>query len=113
MHVQLQVVLDLDETLVMSYRASLVPHHLRPHQDSALHLHCSLGNASTTGVVAFLRPGLHEFLLKASQFAELIVFTAALSGEGQLLHICIPHGVLATAVVFAAGLGVQIETVVR
>ena len=91
----LQVVLDLDETLVCAFREAAVPKRLQsPQAMAATHafkMHCDLGNGQAGNVVVFQRPGLQEFLLKASQFADLVVFTAGLASKLSIHCSCLIH----------------------
>ncbi|XP_010517420.1 PREDICTED: CTD nuclear envelope phosphatase 1 homolog isoform X1 [Camelina sativa] len=85
---KLTVVLDLDETLVSAYETSSIPTALRTQAIEAglkwFELECVSstkecnGKPKTSHVTVFERPGLHEFLEQLSQFAHLILFTAAL-----------------------------------
>jgi len=84
------VVLDLDETLVCAYESSSLPATLRTQAVEA-GLHCfdmectspvkdAEGRQRVNRVTVFERPGLHEFLQRTSEFADLVLFTAALEG---------------------------------
>ena len=76
-----QVVLDVDETLVCAFKASKVPPALRGRGSFSL----------STGVggrlIIFQRPGLNEFLLRLSSFAEVVAFTAGVQGKDQYLRL--------------------------
>ncbi|KAF8114708.1 hypothetical protein N665_0034s0047 [Sinapis alba] len=93
---RLKVVLDLDETLVCAYETSTLPAALRNQAiDAGLNwfeLEClSSSDKEVNGkpkinyVTVFERPGLHEFLEKLSNFADLILFTAGLEGYARPL----------------------------
>uniref|UniRef100_A0A453FUV8 Mitochondrial import inner membrane translocase subunit TIM50 n=1 Tax=Aegilops tauschii subsp. strangulata TaxID=200361 RepID=A0A453FUV8_AEGTS len=90
-----QVVLDLDETLVSAYESSGLPPIVRTQAVEA-GLHCFdmecistdkdvEGKQKVNHVTVFERPGLHEFLQKTSEFADLILFTAGLEGYARPL----------------------------
>ncbi|CAM0955077.1 unnamed protein product [Alopecurus aequalis] len=92
---RLTVVLDLDETLVCAYESSSLPAAVRTQAIEA-GLHCfdmecissekdAEGRQRVNHVTVFERPGLHEFLLQTSQFADLILFTAGLEGYAKPL----------------------------
>ncbi|PNX58306.1 ctd small phosphatase-like protein 2-like, partial [Trifolium pratense] len=82
------VVLDLDETLVCAYETSSLPAALRSQAIEAglnwFDLECVSSDKEGEGkpkinyVTVFERPGLKEFLLKLSKFADLVLFTAGL-----------------------------------
>nr|CAB3464986.1 unnamed protein product [Digitaria exilis] len=101
---RLTVVLDLDETLVCAYESSTLPATLRTQAVEA-GLHCfdmdctssekakrdlqevmlhglqdAEGRQRVNRVTVFERPGLHEFLQRTSEFADLVLFTAGLEG---------------------------------
>ncbi|KAF8703803.1 hypothetical protein HU200_031895 [Digitaria exilis] len=91
----LQVVLDLDETLVCAYESSTLPATLRTQAVEA-GLHCfdmdctssekdAEGRQRVNRVTVFERPGLHEFLQRTSEFADLVLFTAGLEGYAKPL----------------------------
>ncbi|XP_023639664.1 CTD nuclear envelope phosphatase 1 homolog isoform X3 [Capsella rubella] len=92
---KLTVVLDLDETLVSAYETSSLPAALRKQAIEAglkwFELECVSstkecnGKPKTSYVTVFERPGLHEFLEQLSQFANLILFTAALEDYARPL----------------------------
>ncbi|XP_013663466.1 CTD small phosphatase-like protein isoform X2 [Brassica napus] len=92
---RLKVVLDLDETLVCAYETSSLPAALRNQAIEAglnwFELEClssdkeSDGKSKINYVTVFERPGLHEFLEKLSQFADLVLFTAGLEGYARPL----------------------------
>uniref|UniRef100_A0A452ZB57 Mitochondrial import inner membrane translocase subunit TIM50 n=1 Tax=Aegilops tauschii subsp. strangulata TaxID=200361 RepID=A0A452ZB57_AEGTS len=92
---QSKVVLDLDETLVCAYESSSLPATVRTQAVEA-GLHCfdmegissdkdAKGRQRVNHVTVFERPGLHEFLQKTSEFADLILFTAGLEGYAKPL----------------------------
>ncbi|KAG8054868.1 hypothetical protein GUJ93_ZPchr0001g30702 [Zizania palustris] len=92
---RLTVVLDLDETLVSAYESSSLPAIVRTQAVEA-GLHCFDmecistekdidGKQKVNHVTVFERPGLHEFLQKTCEFADLILFTAGLEGMSLLL----------------------------
>jgi len=93
----LQVVLDLDETLVCAYETSSLPAALRNQAIEAglkwFELECLSTDKEYDGkpkinyVTVFERPGLHEFLEQLSEFADLILFTAGL--EGLLIYLLV------------------------
>ena len=76
------MVLDLDETLVCAFREGALPPALRSgaahRATAAFQLQCVAGPPAHGDVVVFRRPGLAEFLARASAVAELVVFTAGL-----------------------------------
>ncbi|KAJ4720071.1 CTD small phosphatase-like protein [Melia azedarach] len=92
---KLTVVLDLDETLVCAYETSSLPASLRNQATEAglkwFELECLSSDKECEGkpkinyVTVFERPGLHEFLKKISEFADLILFTAGLEGYARPL----------------------------
>uniref|UniRef100_A0ACD5TFX7 Uncharacterized protein n=1 Tax=Avena sativa TaxID=4498 RepID=A0ACD5TFX7_AVESA len=92
---RLTVVLDLDETLVCSYESSSLPAAVRTQAvDAGLHcfdMECISSDKDAQGrqrvnhVTVFERPGLHEFLQRTSEFADLILFTAGLEGYAKPL----------------------------
>ncbi|KAG8078393.1 hypothetical protein GUJ93_ZPchr0007g5797 [Zizania palustris] len=91
----IQVVLDLDETLVSAYESSSLPAIVRTQAvEAGLHcfdMECMStekdvdGKEKVNRVTVFERPGLHEFLQKTSEFADLILFTAGLEGYARPL----------------------------
>ncbi|KAF8719520.1 hypothetical protein HU200_024246 [Digitaria exilis] len=91
----LQVVLDLDETLVCAYESSTLPATLRTQAvEAGLHcfdMECTSSEKDAEGrqrvnrVTVFERPGLHEFLQRTSEFADLVLFTAGLEGYAKPL----------------------------
>nr|CAN74278.1 hypothetical protein VITISV_004711 [Vitis vinifera] len=91
----MKVVLDLDETLVCAYETSSLPAHLRTQAIEAglkwFELECVSSDKECEGkpnisyVTVFERPGLQEFLEQISEFAELVLFTAALEGYARPL----------------------------
>jgi len=88
-------VLDLDETLVSAYESSSLPAIVRTQAvEAGLHcfdMECISSDKDVEGkqkvnhVTVFERPGLHEFLRKTSEFADLILFTAGLEGYARPL----------------------------
>ncbi|MBA0750155.1 hypothetical protein Gogos_004012 [Gossypium gossypioides] len=92
----LQVVLDLDETLVCAYETSSLPLALRSQATDAglkwFELECVSSDKEFEGkpkisyVTVFERPGLQEFLNQLSEFAELVLFTAGLEGLRTIKH---------------------------
>jgi RNA polymerase II subunit A small phosphatase-like protein len=88
-------VLDLDETLVSAYESSSLPAIVRTQAvEAGLHcfdMECISSDKDVEGkqkvnhVTVFERPGLHEFLQKTSEFADLILFTAGLEGYARPL----------------------------
>ncbi|KAL5202734.1 hypothetical protein ABZP36_013686 [Zizania latifolia] len=92
---RLTVVLDLDETLVCAYDSSTLPATLRMEAiDAGLHcfdMECISADKDAEGrqrvnhVTVFERPGLHEFLQRISEFADLVLFTAGLEGYAKPL----------------------------
>lgn len=103
---RLTVVLDLDETLVCAYNTAGVPKELQNLEDPRLHtfeIRCDLpelglaqnrkSGFGVQKVKVFERPGLHEFLQRASQFADLVLFTAGLEGYARpLTDVLDPDG---------------------
>eukprot|EP00897_Mesotaenium_endlicherianum_P003282 jgi/Mesen1/2982/ME000176S02023 len=92
---RLTVVLDLDETLVCAYNSAGLPPGVHAN---ALHggiswftLQCYAAEKDMNGfsrvnnVTVYERPGLKEFLARASVFAELVLFTAGLEGYARPL----------------------------
>lgn len=101
-HGRLTVVLDLDETLVCAYRESSLPLALRSPAaraaNGAFQVPYTSGASGLGDVVVFRRPGLAEFLHRASALAELVVFTAGLpSYAAPLLDVLDPEGTLFAA----------------
>ncbi|KAL8137345.1 hypothetical protein V2J09_003346 [Rumex salicifolius] len=92
---KLTVVLDLDETLVCAYEKSSLPPVILTQAIHAglkwFELECvssdkeSEGKPRVSYVTVFERPGLHEFLEKLSEFADLVLFTAGLEGYARPL----------------------------
>lgn len=92
---KITVVLDLDETLVCAYETSSLPAVFRTQATEAglnwFQLECVSSDKEYEGkpkishVTVFERPGLHEFLSQAAEFAELILFTAGLEGYARPL----------------------------
>uniref|UniRef100_A0A9I9CVT1 Mitochondrial import inner membrane translocase subunit TIM50 n=1 Tax=Cucumis melo TaxID=3656 RepID=A0A9I9CVT1_CUCME len=93
---KITVVLDLDETLVCAYETSSLPAVFRTQATEAglnwFELECVSSDKEVEGkpkisyVTVFERPGLHEFLSQAAEFAELILFTAGLEGMALTYH---------------------------
>ncbi|GJP43491.1 hypothetical protein CLOM_g2944 [Closterium sp. NIES-68] len=87
---RLTIVLDLDETLVCAYNTAGLPETV--HQAAvasgvtSFDLECSSTDLDESGrpekalVTVFERPGLREFLRRASEIGELVLFTAGLEG---------------------------------
>eukprot|EP00951_Prasinocladus_malaysianus_P004317 scaffold30364_cov48-Prasinocladus_malaysianus.AAC.1 len=104
------VVLDLDDTLICSFRREFTPYRLLHGlgANSRLdHYEISCGPegeipASTPGsVMVFIRPGLAEFLQELKQFAEVVVFTAGTEEyAAPILRRMDPTGELFDAVLF-------------
>lgn len=42
------------------------------------------GKPRVNHITVFERPGLHEFLARTSEFAELVLFTAGLEGTANI-----------------------------
>ncbi|KAL6133063.1 hypothetical protein ACLB2K_065300 [Fragaria x ananassa] len=91
---KLTVVLDLDETLVCAYETSSVPAIVRTQATDAglkwFEIECvssdkSDGKPKISYVTVFERPGLHEFLKRIGEFADLVLFTAGLEGYARPL----------------------------
>ncbi|EES18363.1 hypothetical protein BDA96_09G176900 [Sorghum bicolor] len=92
---RLTVVLDLDETLVCAYESSSLPATVRTQAvEAGLHcfdMECVSSEKDPDGrqrinhVTVFERPGLHEFLQRTSEFADLVLFTAGLEGYAKPL----------------------------
>ncbi|CAN6346515.1 unnamed protein product [Urochloa humidicola] len=92
---RLTVVLDLDETLISAYESSGLPATLRAQAvEAGLHcfdMECTSSEKDAEGrqrvnrVTVFERPGLHEFLQRTSEFADLVLFTAGLEGYAKPL----------------------------
>ncbi|XP_057839923.1 uncharacterized protein LOC131049847 isoform X2 [Cryptomeria japonica] len=92
---KLTVVLDLDETLVCAYESSSLPSFIHNQATQAgikwFELQCvsvdkeDEGKQKVNHVTVYERPGLQEFLSEASEFAELVLFTAGLEGYAKPL----------------------------
>ncbi|KAL6011060.1 hypothetical protein ACLOJK_001504 [Asimina triloba] len=92
---KLTIVLDLDETLVCAYETSSLPAIVRNQATEAglkwFELECVSadkdyeGKQKVSHVTVFERPGLHDFLQKISEFADLVLFTAGLEGYARPL----------------------------
>ncbi len=80
------MVLDLDETLVCAFPHGEEPPVLRGRSTFSV----SAGGAGRLAV--FQRPGLNEFLLRLSGFADVVVFTASAKGAGPSTPCMAPHG---------------------
>lgn len=86
----MQIVLDLDETLVCAYETSCLPEVVKSNALDAgfecFEMECLSVEKDTEGkpkvnhVTVFERPALREFLLKISEFSDLVLFTAGLEG---------------------------------
>ena len=84
----LQVVLDLDETLVAAYPepAPRAPRSWRRGPAQALVVGgVDLGDGRSGDVRCYLRPGLHAFLEGVSEVADVVLFTAGLPGYASPL----------------------------
>eukprot|EP00210_Caulerpa_lentillifera_P000728 g705.t1 len=86
---KLTVVLDLDETLVMTYLKCKIPKDLQISAQlgklESLQLHCDLGNGKQQKLVVFLRPGLVKFLKSLAMFSEVILYSAAVRAYARPL----------------------------
>lgn len=92
---KLTVVLDLDETLVCAYETSTLPAIVRTQATEAglkwFEIECVSSDKESDGkpkisyVTVFERPGLHEFLKRICEFADLVLFTAGLEGYARPL----------------------------
>lgn len=92
---KLTIVLDLDETLVCAYETSSLPEVIRSQAIEAglkwFELECVSSDKECDGkpkvnyVTVFERPGLHEFLKRVGEFANLILFTAGLEDYARPL----------------------------
>lgn len=91
---KLTVVLDLDETLVCAYDSQGLPPLLHSHAVRLgvqwFQLQCAAfdekdGRLKMNNVIVYERPGLQEFLARASSFAEVIIFTAGLEAYASPL----------------------------
>ncbi|KAM5560436.1 carboxy-terminal domain RNA polymerase II polypeptide A small phosphatase 1 [Rosa sericea] len=92
---KLTVVLDLDETLVCAYETSSLPAIVRTQATDAglkwFEIECVSSDKESDGkpkisyVTVFERPGLHEFLKRICEFADLVLFTAGLEGYARPL----------------------------
>ncbi|KAF8038512.1 hypothetical protein BT93_B1151 [Corymbia citriodora subsp. variegata] len=92
---KLTIVLDLDETLVCAYETSSLPEIIRAQAIEAglkwFELECVSSDKECDGkpkvnyVTVFERPGLHEFLKRIGEFANLILFTAGLEDYARPL----------------------------
>lgn len=92
---KLTIVLDLDETLVCAYETSSLPEIIRAQAIEAglkwFELECVSSDKECDGkpkvnyVTVFERPGLHEFLRRIGEFANLVLFTAGLEDYARPL----------------------------
>lgn len=86
---KLTVVLDLDETLVMTYLKCKIPRELQISVQlgklQSLNLDCDLGNGKQQKLVVFLRPGLVKFLNNLATFSEVILYSAAVRAYARPL----------------------------
>lgn len=92
---KLTVVLDLDETLVCAYESTGLPPLVHSQALRAglkwFELQCVAiekdkeNKSRVNHVTVYERPGLQEFLRRASEFAELVLFTAGLEGYASPL----------------------------
>lgn len=92
---RLTIVLDLDETLVCAYNTLFLPPSIKARAAlggiRSFSLDCvspeldADGKQRTSNVTVFQRPGLAEFLARASAVGELILFTAGLEGYARPL----------------------------
>lgn len=80
-HCYVQVVLDLDETLVSSYNARNIPKHLLNGEQRYFIVRYSPGNGCTDAIAVFPRPGVRAFLKELSAIAEVVLYTAGNAGE--------------------------------
>ncbi|KAF6147045.1 hypothetical protein GIB67_036764 [Kingdonia uniflora] len=91
----MQLILDLDETLVCLYETSSLPNIVRNQATEAglkwFELECLSsekeydGKPKLSHVTVFERPGLLKFLKECSGFATLVLFTAGLEGYARTL----------------------------
>lgn len=102
---RLTVVLDLDHTLLACYPAATAPLEVifaveTERVKGARYESCRGGN-SPVPVVLVARPGVNEFLKRASQIAELVVFTAAAKEYAvPLIRWLDPQGLFFSATLF-------------
>ncbi|GAQ90057.1 hypothetical protein KFL_005940020 [Klebsormidium nitens] len=92
---KMTVVLDLDETLVCAYNSAGLPSSIHQHaaQNGVrwFQLQCTANEMDENGkpkvnlVTVYERPGLAEFLRRASVIGELVLFTAGLEGYARPL----------------------------
>ncbi|MED6127650.1 hypothetical protein PIB30_089994 [Stylosanthes scabra] len=90
---RLTAVLDLDETLVSAYERSSLSPETRTKAIKAgfncFDMECVFeeveGKPTVSYVTVFERPGLKEFLRQLSEFADMVLFTAALEGYASPL----------------------------
>jgi len=76
----LQVALDLDETLVSSYSARNIPQHLLEGEQRYFVVRYSPSSGCADNIAVFPRPGVGAFLKELSAFAEVILYTAGNAG---------------------------------
>lgn len=97
--------MDLDQTLVCAYAADGVPEPLKELQregkvksfrmkcEGGLKMRNKTSGSSVQTIVVFQRPGLQEFLERASEFAELVLYTSAREGYARpLMNALDPKG---------------------
>jgi RNA polymerase II subunit A small phosphatase-like protein len=107
---RLTVVLDLDDTLVVSFRKEAAPYPIRCGTGAAKHLvrhELQFGpgetiEASVKGsVIVVERPGLQEFLRRLKGFANVVLFTAGLRSYAEpILKRIDPAGELFSHVLY-------------
>lgn len=88
-HRNVQVVLDLDETLVSSYNAIKIPKHLLDGEQRYFTVRYSPGSGCTDDIAVFPRPGVRAFLKELSAIAEVVLYTAGNAGE--VPDTCLTH----------------------
>ena len=74
-----KVVLDLDETLIAAFPEPAPPPPARTPAPSVV-VTADLGDGAAGPVRAYVRPGLHAFLARLAEFADVVLFTAGLPG---------------------------------
>lgn len=92
---RLTVVLDLDETLVCTYRLDQMSAWKQQAAPScgACWVHYGSQQDTSSTLVVYERPGCREFLQQLSTFADLVLFTAAAAAYAQpLASLLDPHG---------------------
>lgn len=81
------MVLDLDDTLVCTFRKDFAPYHIRHGLGSAARLTChelhygkgeAIDSPITGEVLVVERPDLLEFLRSIKSFADIVLFTAGI-----------------------------------